>query len=381
MLVDDSWEFVLRHRLIILTSLVLVLPLLGAVGLEKPAEARTKPRVTLSVGAAPIAQTPGGHANRTVYRGKVTPARKGAKVFLERRNSAGRWHVVARTTQDRRGAFSGRYVALARSREVLRVRSKPARTSRLVSSPLRVRRTPALVFGENFSGKRLNTARWRTRHQPFTGRRQCAKPGSRQARLLGDGKLTLSVRKLDNRNRAKCRHGRWLNGMIGSKGRFGHGFFAARVKFQNARGMHGAFWLQGPAVTGAEIDIAEYFGAAPRATVKQRQHRLGTLIHYTDKRGRLHSYKRIGSQLPTARILGKRRTPGNSYHVYAVHWTPSRYRFYLDGQLMFSTKRPFVSRAPSEIVLSLLSSDYELKHLKSPRSVVKVDWVRHWRSR
>lgn len=366
----------MRTKLVALTGLLMIAPLTASVQGDVPAEAAPKPKLTLSVARAPIAQTPGGQSNRTVFQGKVTPARPGAAVMLQRRIGA-RWVNVAKTVQKRGGVYSGMYVA--RQSETLRVQSKVRSVKRSLSSAAKKRKGLTLRFGENFDGYALNSARWQTRHQDFAGRRMCAKPGEDQAQLLGDGKLTLSIKRLDSGNPAQCKHGRWLNGMIGSKGRFERGTFAARIKFQADRGMHGAFWLQGPSVTGAEIDVAEYFGAPPYATTRYKQQRLGTLIHYTDARGQMHTLKRIGSQLPAVPgILGK-KTPGNSYHVYAVEWTPSRYKFYLDGKPILTTNRPFVSRAPSEIVLSLLSSDSELPALTNPNAVMKVDWVRQWK--
>jgi len=66
--------------------------------------------------------------------------------------------------------------------------------------------------------------------------------------------------------------------------------------------------------------------------------------------------------------------------VFSVEWTPSRYVFRIDGKETFRTSRG-VSGRPEFLILSLLSSDYELGYLggeaRLPQSM-KVDWVRFW---
>ena len=77
--------------------------------------------------------------------------------------------------------------------------------------------------------------------------------------------------------------------------------------------------------------------------------------------------------------------PGDSwydrYHVFSVEWTPEEYIFRIDGQETFRTSEG-VSQQPEYPILSLLSSDYELRKLKDnplPQTMY-VDWLRFWES-
>ena len=148
-----------------------------------------------------------------------------------------------------------------------------------------------------------------------------------------------------------------------------YGVFAARVKFQKGQGQHGAFWLQGPSPRGAEIDVAEYFGEG------RPDGGLGSYVHYTDRFGKLHT---SGGTRSVKGILGAGRTPASGWHVYSVEWSPSGYIFRMDGIPTFATNKPFVATAREGMILSLLSSDWELPALKSTASPMQVDWVRAW---
>ena len=153
------------------------------------------------------------------------------------------------------------------------------------------------------------------------------------------------------------------------KFRAGYGVIAARVRFQPGRGMHGAFWMQGPPVTGAEIDIAEYFGD------KRAKGGLASYVHYTDGQGTGES---SGGIQDIRRLLPPGQTPSNSWHVYSVEWDPTGYVFRVDGYPTLVTSEPFVATSPETVILSLLTSDWELPKLKDPTSTMYVDWVRAW---
>jgi hypothetical protein len=78
------------------------------------------------------------------------------------------------------------------------------------------------------------------------------------------------------------------------------------------------------------------------------------------------------------RLLPPGQTPSNSWHVYSVEWDPSGYIFRLDGYPTLVTSEPFVATSPEGVILSLLTSDWELPALKDPTSAMYVDWVRVW---
>ena len=118
----------------------------------------------------------------------------------------------------------------------------------------------------------------------------------------------------------------YLNAHIGTQGTysFRYGVAAARVKFQEPRGMHGAFWLQdsgeAEGTIGAEIDTVEFFGKG-----------------YTN--GGIASFiypsqgEEVGGTQPDAAkaLTGPRDNWWDRYHVFSVEWTPEEYVFRIDG--------------------------------------------------
>jgi hypothetical protein len=66
--------------------------------------------------------------------------------------------------------------------------------------------------------------------------------------------------------------------------------------------------------------------------------------------------------------------------VFSVEWTPSAYIFRIDGQETGRITKG-ISRVPEYPILSLLSSDYELKKLGDEKNLpqtMQVDWIRTW---
>jgi hypothetical protein len=68
--------------------------------------------------------------------------------------------------------------------------------------------------------------------------------------------------------------------------------------------------------------------------------------------------------------------------VFSVEWSPTAYVFRIDGR---ETNRitTGISGVAQYPILSLLSSDYELKKLKGEQNLpqaMSVDWVRFWQA-
>jgi beta-glucanase (GH16 family) len=125
-------------------------------------------------------------------------------------------------------------------------------------------------------------------------------------------------------------------------------------------------------VTGTEVDVAEFFGAG---------YRNGGIANYvyslpspgvTLKHGALRA-----SALRALR--GRSDTWWSRYHVFSVHWTSRGHVFRIDG-IETSRVMTAVSRRPEYLLLSLLSSDWELPRLDTATlpTTMKVDWVRVW---
>jgi beta-glucanase (GH16 family) len=238
-----------------------------------------------------------------------------------------------------------------------------------------------LRFDEPFAGSRLDTETWDYR---LPGRLQGTRmhaESSPEAVQVGRGALNLQVRANPARRPDPLPY--YLNGHISTQNSFAFtfGYAAARVRFAQGQGQHGAFWLQprvraaqaGPAaLTGTEIDIAEFFG---------RGYRNGGIANY------VYSVPAVGQTLKhgALRASALRALRGRSdswwsrYHVFSVLWTPRGHVFRIDG-VETSRIMTAVSRQPQYVLLSLLSSDWELPMLnrRTLPTSMKVDWVRVW---
>lgn len=235
-----------------------------------------------------------------------------------------------------------------------------------------------LVFSDNFNGSKLNKA-WAFRNAQAP-QRQCSKPDARMATVKG-GKLLLRVQRDASQKpnvTNSCPNGQYLNGMIGTPNMsFGYGRFSARIKFHAPKGAHGSFWLQSP---GTEVDTIEYFGKAgnPSGGLRSYVHRPKVVNGQT-------KFVTSGGALKNSKvqsIFGKNKRASDGYHTYTVVWTPTSYVFSIDGVQTLKVTDA-ISKAPVNLVLSLLSSDYELPALKNAKlpATMTVDWVKVWRKR
>ena len=235
---------------------------------------------------------------------------------------------------------------------------------------------PAATFTDEFD-KRIKAA-WVTRDQGYVGVRTCSRASDDAVEWV-DGVLRLSV--IDDPDKGTCRVKRKrydyrLNGHIGSGFSFTYGYAAARINFQELRGQHGSFWLQGfgpkptgdAKVTGAEIDVIEYFGD------DHPQGGLSSFVYWKPTA----KGKTAGGWLPDPEQFGDDWS--SKFHVFSVEWTPKKYVFRIDGQVT-NTITQGVSGRPEFLILSLLSSDYELQHLDDNDDLpqqMDVDWVKVW---
>jgi beta-glucanase (GH16 family) len=176
-----------------------------------------------------------------------------------------------------------------------------------------------------------------------------------------------------------------LNGHIGTAGKqsFSYGYAAARMRFQPLRGQHASLWMQpeAPAATegsalstGAEIDIIEWFGE------EAADEGLCNFVYDYPDDGKADSVtaRRTGGCIDNPQRYGA--DWASKYHVFSVEWTPQRYIFRIDGKETFRTSKG-VSGQRQYLILSLLSSDYELARLGDETRLPQhmyVDWVRYW---
>ncbi len=244
---------------------------------------------------------------------------------------------------------------------------------------------PEASFTDDFDEDTVDEADgpWVTRDQGYIGVRTCSRAGA-DAAEVADGVLRLSVLEDPDRRGDECQlPGRRkkfpyrLNGHVGTEASyaFTYGYAAARIRTQAARGQHSAFWMQavggqqpgGPAKGGAEIDVMEYFGD------DHPEGGLTSFTYFLDKAGKKQT---VGGWLPDAEELGD--DWASDYHVFSVEWTPDEYVFRIDGRVTQRLEGETSGR-PEFLILSLLSSDYELPRFNGELPEhMDVDWARVW---
>lgn len=227
------------------------------------------------------------------------------------------------------------------------------------------------------------------------GGRRCAAP-HKDFDSISSGKVVLKVgketsstvrnrvvaaaraaQKADNQKQVGCPYGVFRNAMISTQGKFAvkiGSTVSARVKFPLGQGMHAGVWLQSP--DSNEIDIVESYGYGKGVT---------SGAHIA---GKAYSYAVAASKT-------KSKSWWSSYHTVTARWTATQLRVWIDGSVVLN--RNLTQPKPDAeyfLVLSLLSSDWELGRmtkpstkgfkgvkktdLKAANSRFYVDWVKVW---
>ncbi|MFC7493271.1 MULTISPECIES: family 16 glycosylhydrolase [unclassified Nocardioides] len=313
-----------------------------------------------------------------VVEGRVEPAAEGEPVTLQVQQD-GEWTELDQAKQDEEGRVA--FIApnlVEKETQSYRLVAGDDKSNALDTGVWQDK----LEFEDLFERTSLGP-RWFHRLQGYdAGSRSCSRPDESMVDV-GDDVAGLSVALDPDRSDDECRyegeeHSYRLNANIGTQGSFDfrYGYAAARIKFHEKRGQHAAFWLQpatavhdgDPNTSGAEIDIIEWFG-------RRQSPSLASYVHYTDEDG--ESVK-IGDFIADPDQYGDKWW--DRYHVFSVEWTPDAYIFRIDGQVT-SVIDEAISGVPQFLLLSNLSSDYELRHLPSEDDLpqtMKVDWVRVW---
>ncbi len=335
-------------------------------------------------------------AAQTAVAVSVTPSATGRVVRLDRL-IRGSWQQVAQSPLNARGLAEFSVATYVGSQPItyrataLAHQGLPALSSGTAVST----RWGSADFVEEFGGTALG-ASWSHRGPDYNpaGLRACSR-GSSQAVQVSGGAVRLSVIRDPARSDLCTAYrsngtliGQFsyrLNGHISTAGRqdLTYGVAAARVKFQQPPGQHGAFWMQPsapvPGATtaaeaGAEIDVIEWFGAGLNSGG------LSSTVHYPTSGGQVKAGGWITN--PSSYLSGKNDAWWSGYHVFSVEWTPTAYVFRIDGRETWRITDG-VSQRAEYLILSLLSSDYELPTLggedRLPQHMY-VDWVQFWRS-
>ena len=228
-----------------------------------------------------------------------------------------------------------------------------------------------LEWHDEFDGTELDLSKWKYRQ---LGMRESSLISKDSVSLDGKGHLQLTVKEQD---------GKLLNGMIGTQGKFitTYGRFEARIKFHHMQGQHGSLWMQpdkpkkgidDPAITGAEIDIIEWFGAG------RKDGGTASNIYW----GGVNTAKdhHAGGTKDFHALLKKGKEWSDDFHVFALEWSPTEYVFSIDDHVTYRITEG-ISQSPQYLILSLLTADWEKDRLdrkKLPDPMI-VDWVRVWK--
>lgn len=374
-------------------SPLLALWMLAAALASSPANAdtgylrdATNTRATL-VALPPIVQpgtTPAAPPGTGQVVATFEPARPGSAVLLERRRASG-WTQVARKSQDAWGsaAFAvppGRYRALTGT----------DRVDEIITGPV-TSRSWRPSFEDTFSGTTLDSTVWndqRREHESESAPRTCARTDP-ATRRVGGGVLHLGValdpERLDQRCQYTTDEGAGeqsylLTSQVATEHTrlFRHGIVAARIRPQEARGMHSAFWMlpedtvfgDGDPSAGTEIDIMEFFGKKP--------HGRETIASFVSYYNPGWQAVKFGAMFRDARrALSEGARWWDEFHVFSVEWTDQEYVFRVDGR-EYHRETNAVSLAQQYLVLSMLASDHELAELTADEldDTAQVDWVR-----
>ncbi|WP_107704602.1 glycoside hydrolase family 16 protein [Nocardioides allogilvus] len=333
----------------------------------------------------PIAQqgpTPADPVDAAQVVARFSPARPGRVVHLERL-TGDRWVTVQAGAQDPAGTavFSVPDTATYRATAISSVEGLAPETTSTVAP-----RIWKPIFEETFSGTALNTAVWsdQPRENNPDGQRTCARDDSATRHVSG-GVLHLGVGYDQTRPGQSCGYTSaygsgstpyLTNSQVATETSFAfkYGFAAARMKLQRGKGMHSGFWMLPDFLLlppcDIEVDVMEFFGESPRAA-----NAVGSFLHECTPGGQFTKYGDVFKETAAMKPAGD--TWWDSFHVFSVEWTPSEYVFRVDGAEFYRETRA-ISHEPAFLILSMLTSDYELRHLTPDRmsQTAQVDWVR-----
>ncbi|MEU5208468.1 glycoside hydrolase family 16 protein [Streptomyces sp. NPDC020742] len=230
------------------------------------------------------------------------------------------------------------------------------------------------VFADDFSGSRLNPARWTTCYDWNRG--GCTNRGNDELEWylpgqvsVADGRLTLTARRRATEGTDGRRYP-WTSGMV-STGRdhwtarprhvFTYGYFEAAMRIPPQSGMLPAFWLM-PAArhTPPELDIAEALDSTQS---------IDMTVHWKGP---------DGSERTAAGSFGPVDFPAG-YHVFALNWEPDALTWYIDGEIRFRVTDPAkIPHVPMELLFTLAVGYPTVPPSSVDQARMSVDWVRVW---
>ena len=208
-----------------------------------------------------------------------------------------------------------------------------------------------LTWSDEFDGSSLDSTRWADR---ASGPRHDGVL-TPDAVSVGGGVLTIKT---------YTEGGTHYSGMISTYPRFeqAYGYFEARIKFHSTPGQWSSFWLQSPTIAnpigdpagaGVEMDVVEHRARCVTAPAPTPP---ATCSPSSDISGRAQQALIWDGYGPESKSSVKLTDPlpglGNdSWHTWALRWTPTELTFYYDGTPTWTQTRP-ISRQAQYMILS-----------------------------
>lgn len=197
----------------------------------------------------------------------------------------------------------------------------------------RSERTPP-VFSTNFADPAELQADWNLVSDDIQwgGFRSCRRPANVEVSPAG---LTLKTEIATN-----CSN-KWATGYINSKAKYSYGFFEARMKIADIKGMNNAFWM----TTEDHLETGDHF----EIDVSEVQY---------------PSYDHIGLQQYPAKGNTSLKHTGmgwganfvddlsSGFHDYGVLWTPTEMIFEIDGDPVAAVVTNGAVHGPTDVAFS-----------------------------
>jgi autotransporter-associated beta strand protein len=195
-----------------------------------------------------------------------------------------------------------------------------------------------LVWSDEFSGSALDPSKW---GHWLTGTRRDA-VNAASAVSVGGGNLVITTYTSNSTH---------YTGMIATDTKFRtkFGYWEASIDWNDTAGMWSAYWMQSPTMgadisdpvtSGSEIDIAEH--RLIDGSSNNIANKIQVNIHWNGY-GANHVSQgsgNVGSSLNTG------------YHTYGFLWTPTAYRFIIDGTTNWTGGTAPVSHSSEFMILS-----------------------------
>jgi beta-glucanase (GH16 family) len=246
-----------------------------------------------------------------------------------------------------------------------------------------------LIFNENFSS--LNDTIWKVANEyDHYGEPQVYTNRSTNV-YISSGNLVLKINNEDyhctNLHGWAC-NSEWYeytSGWVETKASYNiqYGYIESKIKIPYGYGFWPAFWtFIGDGVSGgnaAEIDIFEMLGDQPPTI-------MGTNLHMDYCDCNIHNcgcdyiYDQMcPSDDPSILCYGQDveiESYSDTYHIYAVEWTPSKIIWFVDGKMVRNFPNPGITD-PARIILNLAITPWCLPNSTTPfPSRMYIDYVR-----